>query len=178
MFELKAIPVNVVLEGFMGVGKTTVGKTVASLLNYRFLDTDDEVLCYAGKSISEMLADNEYMLVREWEMKVCQSLSDLSETVISTGGGVFTSEKNAQLLGRKGFVVCLDRNFDDVYPVISSDPVRVMAYGKSYDELKKLLESRKPMYSQYADLILSSDGDANEIAMKIVDAYRKARHEA
>lgn len=173
----KQYPVNIVLEGFMGVGKTTVGKEIASLLNYRFLDVDEEVCRCAGKSIRRMLLDNELQLVREWELKVCRELSDLSGTVISTGAGVFTREENAEALGRKGFVVCLDRCFDDVYPVISADPVRIMAYGKPYGELKALLDSRTPMYHRSADLVILNDGSADEAAREIVAAYCKARIE-
>ena len=172
MPENREKPANIVLEGFMGVGKTTIGKAVAELLSYRFTDTDEEVREMAGKSIHDMLVDGELPLVREWESRVCRALSDVSDTVIATGGGVFTVPENAAALRRRSFVVCLDRDFDVIYPLISGDPVRTMAYGKSYAELKQLLDSRKPMYEGNADLVIRV-GEIGETAERIVDAYRK-----
>ena len=171
MSEMKEAPVNIVLEGFMGVGKTTVGRKVAELLGFRFIDTDDEVRRMAGKSIHDMLVDGELALVRAWESRVCRMLCDVSGAVIATGGGVFTVPENACLLKKRGYVVCLERDFDTVYPLISADPVRVMAYGKPYDELKQLLNSRLPLYEGSADLVVKAE-DAEEAARKIADAYR------
>lgn len=171
--EMRSVPVNIVLEGFMGTGKTTLGRALAGLLHYAFVDTDDAVRERAGKSIRDMLADGELPLVRDWEKKTCRELAELTQTVIATGGGVFTNEENAAALKKSGFVVCLERDFDVVYPLISSDPVRVLAYGKPYQELKALLDSRTPIYRRHADLIVSSDGDPAETAAAIAEAYRK-----
>ena len=173
MQEIREKPVNIVLEGFMGVGKTTIGKAAAEMLGYRFTDTDDEVRKMAGKSIHDMLTDGELPLVREWEGRACRELSKVSHAVIATGGGVFTVPENARLLRMRSFVVCLNRDFEDVYPLISTDPVRVMAYGKPYDELKRLLDSRTALYEGTADLIITV-GDVEKTARTIVDAYRKA----
>ncbi|MCQ2435766.1 MAG: shikimate kinase [Clostridia bacterium] len=163
---------NIVFEGFMGVGKTTVAKKVAELLGYRYIDTDDEVCRKAGRPICDMLSDGQCATVRALEKDVCLALSDLRDSVIATGGGVFTSDENARSLRRHSFIVCLERPFDEVYPLISSDPVRVLAYGKPYDELKRLLDSRTPKYHKYADVIISC-GDADTVARAAVDAYLK-----
>ncbi len=175
MPENREKPANIVLEGFMGVGKTTIGKAVAELLDYRFTDTDEEVRAMAGKSIHDMLLGGELPLVREWESRACRALSEASDTVIATGGGVFTVPENAACLRRRSFVVCLERDFDVVYPLISGDPIRTMAYGKSYDELKQLSDSRKPMYEGNADLVIRV-GEIGETAERIADAYRKAKN--
>ena len=174
MMRDRETPVNIVLEGFMGVGKTTIGKKLAEQLGYRFVDTDDQVRQMAGKSIHDMLVDGDLPLVRAWENKACESLSRLSEAVIATGGGVFTVPENAELLRKRGFVVCLERDFDKIYPLISNDPVRVMAFGKTYDELKTLSESRMPLYEQCADLVIHVD-DADETARQIIEAFRDIR---
>lgn len=172
MPELRQSPVNIVLEGFMGVGKTTVGKAVAELLGYRFTDTDDEVRAMAGKSIRDMLTDGELPLVREWENRVCRELSEVCGMVIATGGGVFTVPENARFLRKNSFVVCLERDFDAVYPIISGDPIRVMAYKKTYEELKTLLDSRVPVYEQSADLVITVTA-VEESARAIVHAYKE-----
>lgn len=176
MIRNRETPVNIVLEGFMGVGKTTIGKKLAEQLDYRFVDTDDCVQQMAGKSIHDMLVDGELPLVREWENKACKALSELTETIIATGGGVFTVPENAELLRKKGFIVCLKRGFNKVFPLISGDPVRVMAFGKTYDELKTLWDSRMPLYEQYADLVINLD-DADKARTQIIDAFRHFKTE-
>lgn len=168
--EKRETPVNLIFEGFMGAGKTTVGRAAAGILKLPFYDTDDEVRRAAGRSIHDMLEAGEIELVRSWERVVCRELGALSGAVIATGGGVFLQEANALALRRQGFVVCLERPFDEVYPVISADPVRVLACGRSYAELKTLLEGRLPLYYRSADMIVQNT-DAGIAAETVVRAF-------
>jgi len=165
---------NIVLEGFMGVGKTTIGKALADELQFDFLDTDTEVEKQAGKSIHDMLVDGELTQVRAWETRVCQELAQKERVVIATGGGVFTKEENAKIFRKKGFVVCLERPFEQIYPLISNDPIRVLAYGKSYEEMKNLLDSRIPSYHRFADLIIDNNQDINKTVHTIIGAFQSS----
>jgi len=164
---------SIVLEGFMGVGKTTIGKALAKTLQFDFLDTDTEVEKQAGKSIHDMLADGEVNQVRAWEIRVCQELAKKENAIISTGGGVFTKEENAKAFHQNGFVVCLERPLEQIYPMISNDPIRVIAYGKSFEEMKALLNSRVFAYHKYADLIVDNQ-DIDKTVDLILNAYQSS----
>lgn len=169
---MRNLPDNIVLEGFMGVGKTTIGKAVAERLGYLFIDIDDEVKNMAGISIHDMLQNGDLSLVRSWENKVCKNLVGSKNKVIATGGGVFTNEENALLLRKNNFVVCLERDFDTVYRIISNDPNRVMAYKRSYEEIKNLLDGRTEIYRRNADYIISVN-NIYETTKAIIDEYIK-----
>lgn len=172
MTSLQKFPDNFILEGFMGCGKTSVGKELAEMTGYTFIDTDTEVQRLAGESIHDMLKRGELARVRAWEQQACEILASGTHTVIATGGGVFTNPVIAERFHRSGMVICLERPFDEIYPLISEDPIRVMAYHKSYDELLALSESRIPAYHRYADLILDNTGSPREAAEKILDFCR------
>ena len=159
---------NIVLCGFMGCGKTTVGRIVAERTGMTFTDTDDVVRDIAGESIHDMLVDGRLSSVRAYEKEAVLLLAQKENLVISTGAGVFTVEENARAFHETGLVFYLQRSFDLVYPVISRDPVRVMAYRKSYAELKALMEARDALYAKYADGIIANDGDPADSAEKIL----------
>lgn len=159
---------TIVLGGFMGCGKTTIGKLISEKTGRRFIDTDDFVKELAGISIHDMLSQGRITDVRSFEHQAVTELSKLPDAVIATGGGVLANEENGRLFHESCHIVYLKRDFDTIYPAISADPVRVMAFGRSYEELKKLHDDRIPLYSQYADLIIDNDGTADKIAEAII----------
>ena len=162
---------SIVLCGFMGCGKTNIGKLLSEKLGFRFIDTDDYVKEMAGISIHDMLIEGRLSDVRKFEHEAVLRLSELSDTVIATGGGVLIKDENGRAFHEKCFIVYLRRDFDTVYPVISQDPVRVIAYRKSYEELKKLHDDRIPLYGKYADITVANDGCAEDTAEEILRSY-------
>lgn len=164
----------IVLGGFMGVGKSAVGRLLADRLGYAFADMDDFVAELAGESIRSMLEQNREPEVRLWESRAAARLASRPGTVISTGGGVLASEKNGLLFRKTALIVHVTRNFNEVYPLISCDPVRRLAYGKSREELQALLDSRMAAYSKYAALTVSNDGSPEECAEEIAIFYQRA----
>jgi len=98
---------NIILVGLMGAGKSTVGRELASLLSYEFLDTDDELERRTGVSIPVIFDVEGESGFRERESKVVEDLLSYTGTVISTGGGIVVSEKNRQGLRQAGHVVYL-----------------------------------------------------------------------
>ena len=163
---------NIVLCGFMGCGKTTVGKLLAENLSMSFADTDDAVKNIAHESIHDMLENGRLSSVRAYEGEAVRMLAQEKNTVIATGAGVCTVEENARILHESGWVIYLRRDFAQIYPVISQDPIRVMAYRKPYAELKALLESRDAQYLLYADLVIDNNGNPADCAGEIAAFFR------
>ena len=161
---------SIVLGGFMGVGKTTVGRILAEKLNYSFIDMDDFVAGLAGKTIRELLMEGKEAEVRSWEQKAAALLAVRSRTVIATGGGVLASEKNGALFHKTCKIIHLTRDFNTLYSEISQDPVRRLAYHKSKEELSALLQSRMAAYERHADLTIANDGEAENTAEIILHA--------
>ena len=162
---------SIVLGGFMGCGKTTLGKLVAEKLHMTFTDTDDYVKKLAGVSIHDMIEAGDLAEVRRLEKQCVSELSRSEGLVIATGAGVMANEENGKAFRENCFVVFVDRDFDTVYPVISKDPVRSLAFGKPYEEVKALHDSRIAVYRKYAHLVVTNNGDPGDCARKIIDAY-------
>lgn len=164
---------SIVLGGFMGCGKTRIGKLLSEKTGFTFVDTDDYVKNMAGISIHDMLMEGRVADVREYERRTVEELSGQKNTIVATGGGVLIKDENGRTFHEKCHIVYLKRNFDTVYPIISKDPVRVLAYGKSYEDLKKLHDERIPLYSKYADLIIDNDKDPEACADAILERFSK-----
>src|SRR5512137_641097 len=98
---------NLALIGFMGTGKSCVGRLAADLLHFTFLDTDHVIEARAGKPITDIFAQDGEPAFREWERKIVQELTRRTKTVIATGGGLPTGEGNLASLKSHALVVCL-----------------------------------------------------------------------
>jgi shikimate kinase len=99
-------PLNIVLVGFMGTGKTAVGQRLASHLGWEFVDTDEQIAA-GGRSIAEIFATEGEAAFRERETAALRSLSGRRSAVIATGGGIMGREENVKLLQALGSLVCL-----------------------------------------------------------------------
>ena len=164
----------VLLGGFMGVGKSTVGRLLAEKLGYDFIDMDDHAAGLAGESVRSMLEQGREAEFRVLEEKAAAELASRPACVIAAGGGALASETVGPLLRRACFTVLLTRDPESVFPLISADPGRPLAFGKSREELLALLERRLPAYRENARLTVSNDGNPEETAEKIALFYQKA----
>src|SRR5690349_16985641 len=101
---------NVIIIGFMGSGKTTIGKVIASKKDMKFIDMDLEIERIEKKSINQIFIENGERYFREKESKLLQKLCLLENTIISTGGGIVESKCNIEILKRQPCVIWLDAN--------------------------------------------------------------------
>ncbi|MDX2160699.1 MAG: shikimate kinase [bacterium] len=99
---------NIVLTGFMGVGKTTIGRRVADVVQRRFVDTDDVIVQRAGMSIPQLFVLFGEPHFRALEREIAHELAGETRLVIATGGGMLVNDENRAALSKTGFVVCLD----------------------------------------------------------------------
>src|SRR5579872_6345401 len=97
---------NIALIGFMGTGKSSVGQLVATQLHFTFLDTDHVIEARAGKTISEIFAEQGESAFRDLERKIVGELVARKRTVISTGGGLPVNQENFASLKSHSLVVC------------------------------------------------------------------------
>ena len=98
---------NLALVGFMGTGKSSVGRLAADMLHFTFLDTDQVIEAWAAKSINEIFQQDGESAFRQWESRLVVDLTKRTRTVIATGGGLPTIEGNLASLKTHALVVCL-----------------------------------------------------------------------
>ena len=98
---------NIVLTGFMGTGKSTVGRLVAQQLQCPFIDSDDLIVERAGKSIAQVFAEAGEDRFRSLERSVCRDLAAQEGLVIATGGGALLDADSRRALGKSGLLICL-----------------------------------------------------------------------
>ncbi|MGV2828284.1 shikimate kinase [Myxosarcina sp. GI1(2024)] len=160
--------VNVYLIGMMGTGKTTVGKHLASKLNYRFIDMDTVVVQVAGRSIAEIFATEGEPYFRELETQILAESSLYTRCVISTGGGVIEQPFNWSYL-HHGLVVWLDTDLAILQNRLAADDSRPLA-----GQLKTLFAARRPLYAQ-ADLRLeiATEKSPETITAEIINIIPK-----
>lgn len=150
---------NVVLIGFMGSGKSSVGRQLAHRLAYRFVDTDQMIEQKAGKSISMIMEEGGEKAFRRMEQELLETLKDMPEkNVISTGGGLPIAEGNADILKQAGFVIYLRTRPETVLERLSGDTQRPLLAGPDKEKkIRGLLEYREPIYEYACHMAVDTD---------------------
>ena len=152
---------NIVLVGYMGSGKTSVGKALAKDRNMDFIDLDEYIVQKEGRSINDIFTYESEEYFRNLESRVIAGLSNLSNTVISTGGGAVLRKGNRDNLGKLGHVVYLKADVDTIVERVKGDDSRPLLQSESEEELRKrvsmMLDSRNPYYEIFADQVIYTD---------------------
>ncbi|MCP9455111.1 MAG: shikimate kinase [Nitrospira sp.] len=153
---------NVVLIGYRGTGKSTVGKVVASRLGRTVVSTDAEVIKRAGRSIPDIVAQDGWEHFRDLESQVCRELAGRDGLVIDTGGGAILRQENVERLKRNGVLFWLTASVETIARRIGRDSQRPSLTGtKSFvDEIEEVLRERMPLYEAAADHIIPTDGQS------------------
>ncbi len=166
---------NIILIGFMGSGKTTVGHIVANTLGFDFIDTDELIEKKANMSISEIfdqLGEEEF---RKMESELLVELNNnLSHAVISTGGGLPLREENAALLKTLGVVNYLHVTKEVVISRLKGDTTRPLLAGDHVEEkVEKLLATRNEFYQAASHVDIDAQtGTPEEVANRILEAFK------
>jgi shikimate kinase len=167
---------NIILIGFMGSGKTSIGTLLARKLSYDFMDTDQLIEKRAGKSIKEIFAAEGEEYFRKMETNEILAMEDyLQHTVLSVGGGLPIQAGNAEILRTLGTVVFLKAHTDTLKDRLSGDTTRPLLSGEELDKkITTLLQSREPVYEKAAHFIITTDSKSfeeilNEILQKMVN---------
>ena len=167
---------NLALCGFMGTGKTSVGRLVAQQLHFDFLDTDAVLEARAGKTITEVFATEGEPAFRELEKKVVHELEARRRTVISTGGGLVVNPENMESLKRHALVVCLWASPETIWSRVKNQDHRpLLRDSEPLEKIRSLLAQRAPFYKQ-ADVLLNTElRSTRDVAQQVLHHFRIAR---
>ena len=148
MSQLPAPPRNFILTGFMGTGKSTVGRLLAARLGWPFVDTDTRIEALAGQSIPAIFANQGEPAFRRLERTVIQTLAAASGHVIATGGGTLLDADNRAALLDNGLVVCLDADPERLAARLAAAQDRPLLHGADpAARIRALLAERAPLYA-------------------------------
>ncbi|OLO42924.1 shikimate kinase [Alkalihalophilus pseudofirmus] len=133
------------LTGFMGAGKSTIGKVLAEKLNYRLLDTDEWIESIHGKSIPRIFSEDGETGFRSYETNALKDLPD-EDMVVTTGGGIVVKEENRKIMRKKGIIIYLHCEIDEILVRTKGDTTRPLLQNKSIDQVSDLFKQRKAFY--------------------------------
>lgn len=170
LFQQGAV-MTIFLCGFMGCGKSTVGRQLAKNLGLKFTDMDAYIVQCERMSIPDIFAGmgEEYFRNRE-----TSAISELGQMggVIACGGGAMLKKTNAEIASMLGKIVFIDLPFDDCYERIKGDHNRPIVMNNTRASLESLFEKRRVLYSAHADMTIDGRGTPAEIAKRIADDLR------
>ena len=165
---MRQLSANIVLVGFMGTGKSTVGRVIAQKLGFHFIDTDDVIEQTSKAKISDIFAEHGEVYFRDLESQAVKLVALMKNQVVATGGGVVLRSSNIDLLRTGGPIFCLNATPKAIWDRVRSSRSRPLLRGP--DPLKKietLLDKRAPYYAladhQIETTGVSVDRVANEI---------------
>lgn len=161
---------NIVLCGFMGSGKTVVGKELAKILGVKFVDTDELIEEEQGVAIKAIFATHGEDYFRDLEYEMCKKVAEMNGVVVSTGGGAMTFKRNVDAIKEGSKVVFLDASFDVICDRIGDSTTRPLFQDK--EMAKKLYDERKDKYLSAADYVINGDMGARKTAMQIAEIFR------
>jgi shikimate kinase len=161
------VPHRIALIGFMGSGKTTVGRLVATKLGYRFLDLDILITENAGKSIREIFEEDGEESFRRIESDTLYSVREMNRLVIATGGGAPIRQENQEFFENLATTFYLEVSFKEFLDRAGRDPARPML-DRSEEEVKQLYKSRLPIYRSLGQRVITDSRTPQDIAAEIL----------
>jgi len=150
---------NIVLIGYRGTGKSTVGRLLAARLGRELVSTDAEIIKRAQHSIPEIVAQKGWEHFRDLESDICREFAGCDQLVIDTGGGAILRVQNVEALKKNGTVFWLTASVETIAKRIGSNNQRPSLTGtKSFvDEIQDVLRERTPKYQAAADHSIATD---------------------
>lgn len=163
---------NIILCGFMGCGKTTIGRLLARRLGMEYLDLDAVIEEQAGCPIPEIFARDGEAAFRELEHEAVAHLAKRIRCIVSTGGGALTYERNVKAISPEDRVVFLDASFEACYERIYRSE-RPLVRNNSKAELEALFAARRPLYMAAATLCADANGQPQAVTDFLVRTLNK-----
>jgi shikimate kinase len=172
---------KVILIGYRGVGKTTVGNLLAALLKVPFYDSDSVVEDIVSAPVKNIIAHQGWELFRQKETEAIQLLSRKDDCVIGTGGGVVLKKENLSLLKKMGKIIWLNPPLQDIVDRLQEDAQNgktrpQFTKGNLLQESIAMLQERIPLYKKAADFMIDTAGKSvQQIAGEIAKHLRNIK---
>lgn len=166
---------NLILIGFMGTGKTSLGKLLANRLGRGFVDLDQKIERDAGMTIPKIFELHGEKYFRELEKKAVREVSERKNLVIATGGGTVKDAENVRLLKNSGVIICLTTEPEEIFRRTERRGERPLLDGggeERIETIKKLLAEREIFYSQADYTIDTTDWSPLQIMNDICDHFK------
>ena len=175
---------HLILTGFMGSGKSSVGRELASLLQRPFIDLDDYIEQQAGLTITEIFSQKSELYFRQLEQQALKTvLANTSPLVLATGGGTIINENNRRLIQNRGYVIFLDANQDTIMqrtgtshsrPLLLAGDKTLSADSFRQQKIKDLLNERRPFYELCHLKILTDNLSVHQVTRRILQQLPSA----
>jgi shikimate kinase len=166
--------VNLYLVGFMGTGKTTVGRAVAQKIGFQVLDSDHEIERQQKKSIPDIFAQDGEPAFRAMERDFIEHGHPAERTLIACGGGLVVQPGMLALLKSKGVVICLHASLETILERTGRHRNRpLLAVDDPETRVRTLYAAREPIYKRSGTVILTDARPLQEIALHVVRAWRR-----
>ena len=167
---------NLALIGFMGTGKSSVGRVAADTLHFTFLDTDHVIEARAGKAVSDIFAQDGEPAFRQWERRIVEELTRRTKTVIATGGGLPADEANLASLKMHALVVCLWASPETIWERVRNHEHRpLLNEPDPLGRIRQLLAEREAFYRQADVLVNTGMRSVREVAQHVVHQFHMAQ---
>lgn len=149
---------NIVLTGFMGTGKTTIGKELAQMLHMKLVDVDEEIESAQGMTINDIFKTYGEQHFRDIETAMIKKLSQDQNIIISTGGGAVLRDENMAALKEKGTIFCLNASVETILERTGGSQDRpLLKVENPKKKISELLAYRRPFYEK-AGIMIETDG--------------------
>ncbi len=169
---------NIALAGFMGVGKSSVGRLVAAEMQFEFVDTDEVIERRTGVKVSEIFAQHGEAAFRQFEMELVAEMTEWNGKVISTGGGLVVNPDNLASLKTHALVVCLWATPETIYQRTKHQTHRPLLQAPDpLVKIRELLATREAAYRQADVLVNTEQRSIKEIAAHVLHNFRAAQHD-
>jgi shikimate kinase len=166
--------VNLYLVGFMGTGKTTVGRAVGQKLGFHVLDSDHEIERLQGKSIPDIFAQDGEAAFRAMERDFIERGHPAERTIVACGGGLVVQPNMLALLKSKGVVVCLHASLETILARTARHRNRpLLAVENPEERIRTLYAAREAIYKQSGTLILTDSRSLHDIVGHVIRAWRR-----
>ncbi len=167
---------NIILTGFMGTGKTTLGRLLAKRIGYEFIDSDALIEAQTGKTITELFQIQGEAAFRKLESELVEDLAQKKGLVIATGGGLVLNPKNVAALSNTGQIICLTASPEEILTRVAKAPnVRPLLQEEDPQaKIIELLHHRESVYQQFPQLS-TSELSPDKLVDEILNLTNKFR---
>ena len=164
---------SIVLTGFMAVGKSSVGRQLAKLKKYKFVDTDSMIVKQYGMTIDEIFSKYGEPEFRKAEFELAEKICKKEKCIISTGGGMVTNEKIIKMFLDNCFVVNLTADVTKIIKNAAKTDKRPLLRGKTPEQVKELMDNREKYYLNNHFRVDTTKLQIKQTAQLIADEYDK-----